>query len=229
MPELQNYREHIQEAVRGFDPDDAFDNPQAMSATSSGARLVRDTTGRFIFTLRKDLPPNWMELGPQEIVDQLASLGPAEQETFWQQQVKLDGIVSAHTLRLVDEQLQAERVKLAGQKPYTLDVLSEVREFRVMLGLQYMVRLAKACGIDSKFEPVLSLPLGSNVVTLSEMTRMYETLVTGSRHDPGDPRLLNADDGDGRADRDAAAIIERIETPDGRVVYSRHVGQNTSV
>ena len=223
LPALLAYREHIQSMVRQFDPDEAFDNPRAVPTTTSGARLVRDITGRFIFTQRQDLPPNWMEIGPQEIGDHLASLGPAELETFWRQQVKLDGLVSAHTLQLVEEQLQTERQKFAAQKPYTLDVLSEVREFRIMLGLQYMVRLAKACGIDSRFEPVLSLPLGSNVVTLSEITRMYETLVTGSRHDPGDPRQLAADDGDGRADRDAAAIIERIETPDGRVVYSRQV------
>lgn len=223
LPALLAYREHIQEAVRRFDPDNAFDNPQAVPTTTSGARLVRDTTGRYIFTQRQDLPPNWMEIGPQEIGDHLSSLGPAELESFWQQQVKLDGLVSAQTLRLVEEQLQTERQKFAAKQPYTLDVLSEVREFRIMLGLQYMVRLAKACGIDSRFEPVLSLPLGSNVVTLSEMTRMYETLITGSRNDPGAPRLLAADDGDGRADRDAAAIIERIETPDGRVVYSRQV------
>jgi membrane peptidoglycan carboxypeptidase len=92
-----------------------------------------------------------------------------------------------------------------------------------MLGLQYLVRLAKECGINSTFEPVLSLPLGSNVVTLSEMTRVYETLISGSRHDVMAPQALAAVGGDGHFDQDGAAIIERIETPEGRVVYSRQM------
>jgi membrane peptidoglycan carboxypeptidase len=108
-------------------------------------------------------------------------------------------------------------------RPYTLEILSEVRDFRIMVGLQYLVRLARACGIDSPFEPVPSLPLGSNVVTLAEITRMYETLVTGSRHDLADVRALAGGEGDTGTDPDSAAIIERIETPEGRVVYTRSV------
>lgn len=222
LPHLIAYQQAPQSFVGHLDPDSAFENPGPDTAPPGG-RLVRDTVGRFIFTLRQELPPNWMAMGAQEISDHLASLSPAQAESFWREEVQLDGVLSAATLQQVDDQIRVERDKLGTDKLYSLDVLGEVRDFRIMLGLQYLVRLARECGINSNFEPVLSLPLGSNVVSLSELTRMYETLITGSRHDLADAQALTDAEFDGHSDPDGAAIIERIETPEGRVVYSRQV------
>lgn len=222
-PRLLSYRQSLQSSRRWVDPDNAFDNHGAVPPSSEEGRLVRDTVGRFIYTLRRELPPNWTEIGSREIDDYLAGLDSSQIEAFWQQQVKLEGVLSAATLQQVEAQLKMERDKYGTDKLYSLEVLSEVRDFRIMIGLQYLVRLAKECGINSTFEPVLSLPLGSNVVTLSEMTRLYETLITGSRHDVIAPQGLGAVGGDGHFDQDGAAIIERIETPEGRVVYSRQM------
>ena len=222
VPSLLSYQQVAESIIRNINADSMFDNPAPLP-TFAGGRLVRDTVGRFIFTRRQPLPPNWMEIGPLELKGHLYALPPAQAAAFWQQQVKLDGVVSAASLQMVEEQLQKERGKYVVGRPYTLEILSEVREFRIMVGLQYMVRLAKACGIDSPFEPVLSLPLGSNVVTLAEITRMYETLVTGNRHDLTDGATVAVSEGDSQTDPDSAAIIERIETPEGRVVYTRSV------
>jgi membrane peptidoglycan carboxypeptidase len=222
LPRLVDYRRAPLPGPAPLDPDAAFDDPGVTAApTSTGGRLVRDTLGRYIFTSRSELPPNWMELGSQELADHLAALDPVSSEAFWREQVLLDGVVSAATLQQVDDQIRIERDKVGNDKLYSLDVLAEVRDFRIMLGLQYMVRLARECGVASNFEPVLSLPLGSNVVSLSEMTRLYETLVTGYRHDAADAATLAESELDGHVDPDGAAIIERIETPEGRVVYSR--------
>ena len=215
----QSYARAMQASLGRLDPDSAFDNPRP--AGLSSGRMVRDTVGRFIYTLRQDLPPNWMDIGSQDIAEHLHSLSPEQAQSFWQRQVKLDGIVSAANAQLVGDQLQAERDKYVVGQPYTLEILSEVKEFRIMLGLQYLVSLAKACGIDSPFAPVLSLPLGSNVVTLSEITRMYETLITGNRYDDADKQTLALAQLDGHSDRDGSSIIERIETPEGQVVYAR--------
>jgi len=224
VPVLLAYRQSLAASPQQVDLDAVFDNPGAtVSASGSGGRLVRDTVGRYIFTLRQELPPNWIVLTTQEIVDHLVALDAGLLESFWREQVQLDGMVSASTLQQVESQLRIEREKLGPDKLYSLDVLGEVRDFRVMLGMQYLVRLAKECGINSKFEPVLSLPLGSNVVSLSEITRTYETLITGSRHDAADAPTLAESELDGHVDPDGAAIIERIETPEGRVVYSRQV------
>lgn len=214
------YARAMQTTIGRLDPDSMFDFPQRASVNVPG-RMARDSVGRFIYTLRQELPPNWTEVGMTEIMEHLSALGPEQAQSFWQQQVKLDGVTSVANLQLIEDQLRSERGKYVVNQPYTLEILSEVKEFRIMLGLQYLVRLAKACGIDSPFEPVLSLPLGSNVVTLSEITRVYETLITGNRHDDADMGTLALAELDGHADRDGSSIIERIETPDGRVVYSR--------
>ena len=214
------YARAMQHLIGRVDPDSMFDYPQRAPVSVPG-RMARDSVGRFIYTLRQDLPPNWTEIGIGEIMEELKSTGPDHAQTFWQQQVKLDGVTSVNNLQLIEDQLRSERGKYVVNQPYTLEILSEVKEFRIMLGLQYLVRLAKACGIDSPFEPVLSLPLGSNVVTLAEITRVYETLITGSRHDDADAGILALAELDGHADRDGSSIIERIETPEGRTVYSR--------
>lgn len=225
LPRLAEFRQAPLQEPRSFDADSAFDDPAA-APQAAGARLVRDGSGRFVFTLRSELPEDWTPLSSQEIADALTAIDASRYNAFWREQVLLEGMVSASTLEQVLVQLQQESGKLDADKLYTLDVLAEVPDFRIMLGLQYMVHLAKACGIDSEFQPVLSMPLGANVVSLSEMTRLYETMVTGSRHDAADAPTLAAAKLDGHVDADAASIIERIETPEGRTVYEREVVKN---
>jgi hypothetical protein len=105
-PRLLSYRQSLQSSRRWVDPDNAFDNPGAVTASSEEGRLVRDTVGRFIYTLRRELPPNWTEIGSREIDDYLAGLDSSQIEAFWQQQVKLDGVLSAATLQQVEAQLK---------------------------------------------------------------------------------------------------------------------------
>lgn len=66
-------------------------------------------------------------------------------------------------------------------------------------------------GIASGLEPVLSFPLGSNVVSLLETTRMYEGLVTG--------RVTTYGSEPESADRESLLFIDRIEAADGQVLY----------
>jgi membrane peptidoglycan carboxypeptidase len=89
-------------------------------------------------------------------------------------------------------------------------VLSSVKDFRILVGLEYLIKLGGQLGIKSNLDPVLSNPLGSNVVTLLEATRMYEGLVTGAVPLYGEP---NEDNGD------LLTIIDRIEDPNGEVLY----------
>lgn len=53
------------------------------------------------------------------------------------------------------------------------------RDFRVMLGIKYLVSMARALGVDSKLEPVLSLALGSQGITQLEGARLIRALLTG--------------------------------------------------
>ena len=216
------YRQALGGSMHPVNPDAVFDDPIPPARLDDVAgRLVQDADGRYIFTLRQDLPANWTPVNPQVMINQQIALDSRQFDVFWREHVQLDGMLSAAAVQLVDMQLSSERGKLNPDSLYSLDVLGEVRDFRIMLGLQYLVQLARECGINSKFEPVPSLPLGSNVVSLSDLTRMYETLITGSRHDAADAPTLAQSELDGHVDPDGAAIIDRIETPDGQVVYSR--------
>jgi membrane peptidoglycan carboxypeptidase len=111
----------------------------------------------------------------------------------------------------VTEQLDLEYKKLSEQPMYSFDVLSEVDDFRITVGLYYVIGLAKELGIQSHLDPVLSFPLGSNVVTLLEATRMYEGLVTGKVTLFGQTK----DSGP----QDSVGIIDRIESEDGELLY----------
>lgn len=128
---------------------------------------------------------------------------------FWEN-VYLDSLVSVAAYRIVLEQLQRDSRRLEEKLPYSMDVLSMVRDFRVMLGLRYIVEFAKQAGIRSQMEPVLSLPLGSNVTTLFETVRMFEGLVTGKV-------VLAGEEGD--EDQDLLAVLERIESEEGELLY----------
>lgn len=52
-------------------------------------------------------------------------------------------------------------------------------DFRIALGLRYLVELTKAMGVTSPLEPVLSFPLGTNDVTAGEVAKIYQTFVNG--------------------------------------------------
>ncbi len=183
--------------------------------------LVEDEQGTLILTVQKKLPENWLPVADSTILERLRGMDEEQVARFWDS-IQLEGAVCACTYDQVQAQMERERVKLLAAKPYSMEVLSAVRDYRVMVGLQYLVRFGKACGIESRLEPVLSFPLGSNVVSLAESVRMYETLVTGLRFDVG---LPDQDNGlvrrEGEGHQDGLAVIDRIETREGRVLYAR--------
>ncbi len=186
--------------------------------------FFRDGRGRVVFTLARQPEDDWYALDDKRILDHLLEMDPDQRQRFWSR-VRLDGLLSVDAYAQVSDQMARELAALMEKEPYSMEVLAEVRDYRVMVGLQYLVRLARETGIGSRLEPVLSFPLGSNVVTLAEAVRMYETLVTGVRSDSltrtGGNGAGNGATGNGRH---GLAIIERIEAPGGGVVYSRQVG-----
>ncbi len=186
--------------------------------------FYRDGQGRVVFTLTRQAEENWYPLDDRRIVEHLVEMHPDERQRFWKR-VRLDGLISVDAYGQVSSQMEQELSRLVEKRPYSMEVLAEVRDFRVMLGLQYLMRLARESGISSHLEPVLSFPLGSNVVTLAEAVRMYETLVTGKRSDSRAAATGGtAGSGGGGNGRHGLDIIERIELPSGMVVYSRQVG-----
>ena len=133
----------------------------------------------------------------------------------------MNGVFSVGAFDKLDEQVEHEYKKLTGKLPYSFEVLSNVNDFRITVGLYYCIRLAEQLGINSKLEPVLSLPLGSNVVSLLEATRMYEGLVTGKITSFGVSELGE--------NSDPLAILDRIESAEGEILYQPMVESKTVV
>lgn len=195
---------------------------EAEGSTPAVGQMAHNGEGLYIYTTRSTLSDAWIPLDRYELLSHISSLSSDQFDRFWNQ-VLIGGMFTAGTLNKVEEQMKIERKKFKVAHPYTMEVLTELRDFRLLLSLHYMVRLAQECGINSRFDPVLSMPLGSNVVTLADITRLYETMVTGSYHGFVDAADLASLREEGQTDLDGPAIIERIETPEGRVVYNRSI------
>jgi membrane peptidoglycan carboxypeptidase len=123
--------------------------------------------------------------------------------------VLLDGWLSHGQAGLLAQYLDKnyEQV-MARQEDYSLVQYWQHHDFRIGLGLKYLVALARAMGTQSKIEPVLSFPLGANDVTVAEVAQIYQTFISGKTYkfyDEGAPNQIN--------------LIRRIEDRYGNVLF----------
>ena len=153
------------------------------------------------------------------LIQYLENMSDTGRRLFWEGiHVGTSGI-SNYAVDRVNKQLQLELAELSGRRPYDFEVLENIPDFRVALGLRYLVQLGHKMGVSSDLQPVLSFPLGSNVVTPFEMTRLYETIVSGSLVTWGGRRVF-ADGADSVEDQpDSLSIIDHIESADGDLLY----------
>jgi penicillin-binding protein 1A len=164
---------------------------------------------RYTFVEWKNMTLDQAEVDTERLMNYFIGESSDTQEEFWGD-VLLDSTMTSAALALVQKQVKLEYQRLSALSPYSLEVLSGVHDFRVLVGLRYLVEYGREMGISSHLDPVLSFPLGSNVVTLLEMVRMYESLITGNVFLAGENPGIN---------RDLLTVLDRIETADGEVVY----------
>lgn len=200
------YRKNVQEKLSFFSLFGLGDASGAISGSEYG--LFTDEKGRYVFTSDSSRDDSLVAVNPAPLASRLAVAGEKGRTEFWNN-VRLGGYVSAEAFGVLKDQVAHELINLQDKPLYSVDVLENVSDFRMLVGLKYVVAFAKQVGISSTLQPVLSFPLGSNVTTLFETLKMYESLVTGSLTTTGDegrsPSLLD--------------IIDRIESADGEVLY----------
>lgn len=105
---------------------------------------------------------------------------------------------------------------------YDPELLYWHQDFRVLLSLRYVSRLAGQYGVRSDIKPVLSIPLGASEITLEEATAVYGGLVTGERWSfPGRASTPGAVLAGTQvaSPPDPALLIAEIRDVDGRVIY----------
>lgn len=204
--QLLKFRDSLQ---RNEDAD-----PFGMDSFLQPAVLSYDKiTQRYTFVEREKLTIDQMIVDRERLKHFLAAGTPEANGKFWDG-VLLDGSLSSKALAMVQKQIKTESQRLSSISPYSIEVLSGVHDFRVLVGLRYLIAYGKEMGISSRLDPVLSFPLGSNVVTLLEMVRMYESLVTGN---------VYLADKSSEENRDLLTVLDRIETTDGEVVYKSNM------
>ncbi|HLU69679.1 MAG TPA: transglycosylase domain-containing protein, partial [Fibrobacteria bacterium] len=114
----------------------------------------------------------------------------------------IEGEVSLETLNMLDERLDAPQ---PDAPRYTRENLFASKDFRAQAALRYMAAFSRKIDIATPLDKVLSLPLGSNVITLGEAVNAYQVFQEGARYRTrfGHPQLY----------------IEKILTPDGRTIF----------
>lgn len=140
-------------------------------------RTVGEQSPRIVYTRNPEAlePPALVQVSPQWIREHPLSPQTAEQ-------VFIDGLLPAGTLRILHQSMQAEYEDLRNLQRYSLDVLSRIRDFRTLVNLTFVVYLSERIGISTDLDPVLSFPLGPNAVSIMEAAVAYDTLLTGRHH-----------------------------------------------
>jgi hypothetical protein len=200
--QLRAYREGLADT---FD----FAPSQGQGPVSAAALYSDDSAGRYSFLPPRSAPSSLRRLAQTEVLDLLAGMTAGQRESFWRG-VLLPGGVSVAAMEIIVRQMEAEKARLSELRPYSFEDLSELSDYRILVGMEYLLAFGQRLGIASKLDGVLSLPLGSNVVTLFEATRMYEALVTGRGSFYG---------ASGAAGDPALSVLARIESADGEILY----------
>ncbi|MFN2367815.1 MAG: transglycosylase domain-containing protein [Desulfurivibrionaceae bacterium] len=201
------YRDRLSGDYIYFDRDEVFGVPE----TGDNDNPVPEE--------RLPVPEEWQMVGWEELAAKLFSfyryqplpissvLSNQSENEFWDA-IIIDNSLSARTVGLIDNALSREYQELRVLDSYDPDFLYQVRDFKIMVSLQYMIGLCRAIGIESELDPVLSFPLGSNVMSLYDVARAYGSIMTGTiRHYGG------AESGA------ELAVIEHIENSDGEIIY----------
>lgn len=208
--QLYNYTDRLEDPLGLLRPDMLEDS------LDSGELFYDFNLGRYVFLPKRMVHADLTVVNRRNLQQQLFISTEAERKQFWGD-ILLYGEISVDSFDMLSRQMDFEYRRLQRELPYSFEVLSEVKDFRIHVGLKYLIDLARQMGVKSDLQPVLSFVLGSNVMSLLETTRMYETMVTGKLTTYGqDPQS---------SDNDSLLIIDRIESREGKVLYQpeRHV------
>jgi membrane peptidoglycan carboxypeptidase len=206
---LQDEIEYIRASISGYLQ---MTNMQAPEEYTGAFYLDREND-TIIYASEPDENGSWQTLNLQDINRRLKPLSFERfrknfQKDFWDS-ILIEGKISTSTLQTLKYSIEDQFKQLSSRPPYSFEVLSLAPDFRVLAGLRYVTALGKALNINSPLEPVLSFPLGSNVISLLEAAMSYQGISTGF--------VTVSSQGD---TVDELAIIDRIENSEGETIFA---------
>ena len=126
------------------------------------------------------------------------------------QDVKLDGMVNLAVLEKLKQNVRQKIDEIKSREvPYSLNQYYQHHDFRIGLGLMYLKQLGKTLGVESELEPVMSFPLGTNVVTANEVAKIYQSFISGKTYQFFKNGPVNQ-----------VTFVKRIEDRAGNVLYT---------
>ncbi len=96
--------------------------------------------------------------------------------------IRIDDLIPSEVLDMLQSSMNRRYNEFLSHKRYDLEVLSKIRDFRILVNLMYTRELARELGITTPLDPVLSFPLGSNSISILEAALAYQTMVDGRRY-----------------------------------------------
>ncbi len=93
----------------------------------------------------------------------------------------VDARIHLGTLRALREALDRRLGELAERDPYDPEILALHPDWRTLVGVRYLVRVARELGVTADLPENLTLPLGAADTTLVEMASLYQGMLRGEQ------------------------------------------------
>ena len=137
--------------------------------------------------------------------------------------VLLEGLLTPAVVAMVEDTMRAARDRL-GDDPdlYAPEHLRLLADYRQLVGMRYVIGLAREAGVEATINPVLSLPLGSVEISLLDAARIYQQMLVGSSWTFYPDALAAAPGGptsDWAPQLGSVGLVREIRGPDDRVLF----------
>lgn len=130
--------------------------------------------------------------------------------------ILLDGVVPLSLITNINSTLHEKYALVMGQTD--LEKLFWNADFRYSLGMYYTAKMANGMGVTESLQWVPSFPLGSNSITLANLSLLYQTFLTGKTY-----RYFNS------PQVNQLAVIKRIEDSNGNLLWELKSKENQFV
>lgn len=97
------------------------------------------------------------------------------------EEIWIDDLMPSGAIDLLQASMAKRYRELLNHKRYDLEILSKIRDFKVLVNLLYVKQLAREMGIITELDPVMSFPLGANSISILEAAVAYHTMINGRR------------------------------------------------